>query len=527
MAAEHPEIPTLSQLFLNKLRTAVLDSPETPLLQLFPHLEEELSQLEPDALKPLIDTLRFAANPDAQEVLTHIASPVTEKIIHEVQKADGQLQTSSNPALEDQIRDLSGLLGDFIHTLDLLEVNGFSHTQLRSLFSLMDSPIPALRSQALQLAPTFMRLDRREPLPEGEKPLDELVRDKIILFYTDSAHKDPIAAKIIVQSLVSEASLDLKSLFVNELGAIDPSETRTVENAFAVAANILGLEETILFLVHQMKESQDSVNFQANAAHILSIFTQFDAKLLEAADLYEGPLDINAWPAENDERKRFDINLLLKTFQNENHLLDIACGTGPHIQELIKAGKVMGGVDIAPRNVERARAANPEADIQLASWWNLPFPDHSFEGGYSIDRSAGHNFTVAQWIAFLSEAHRVVAGPLLVDGPNAEMGTADARRTEYAEKATALGIRHFEEGAYVGRALDGVYTFRTALSDEQMKAIAVLAGYEAEEIARQKYTDHTGKPNENIFWKLTPKEFTMEDKLKAVPQAYTGFQPLF
>lgn len=59
----------------------------------------------------------------------------------------------------------------------------------------------------------------------------------------------------------------------------------------------------------------------------------------------------------------------------QEKILDVGCGTGLMLQHL-PAGSV--GLDINPRNVERARAYAPHARVDLGDAETLPYPDNTF-----------------------------------------------------------------------------------------------------------------------------------------------------
>jgi SAM-dependent methyltransferase len=60
-------------------------------------------------------------------------------------------------------------------------------------------------------------------------------------------------------------------------------------------------------------------------------------------------------------------------------ILELGCGAGtPETQRLAQRFRLTG-VDISPRQVERARAAVPEAEFLCADFTNLEFPENSFD----------------------------------------------------------------------------------------------------------------------------------------------------
>lgn len=66
----------------------------------------------------------------------------------------------------------------------------------------------------------------------------------------------------------------------------------------------------------------------------------------------------------------------------EGRCLDLGCGTGVALAELMRLGWTAVGVDISERMLRRARAHG--AELHRADITALPFPDASFDSGVSI-----------------------------------------------------------------------------------------------------------------------------------------------
>lgn len=61
------------------------------------------------------------------------------------------------------------------------------------------------------------------------------------------------------------------------------------------------------------------------------------------------------------------------------HVLDVACGTGDMVVELMKQGCTVTGVDISEEMLSIARQKAPRATYMLANAEHLPFEDNSFD----------------------------------------------------------------------------------------------------------------------------------------------------
>jgi SAM-dependent methyltransferase len=102
--------------------------------------------------------------------------------------------------------------------------------------------------------------------------------------------------------------------------------------------------------------------------------------------------------------------------QTPARVLDVGCGEGHFAAELMRAGFLVVGVDVAEEPLRRARAAHPELDLRLvpvAGPW--PLRDASFDtvwAGETIEH-------VADAAAWLSEVRRVLrsGGRLLLSTP--------------------------------------------------------------------------------------------------------------
>lgn len=60
-------------------------------------------------------------------------------------------------------------------------------------------------------------------------------------------------------------------------------------------------------------------------------------------------------------------------------VLDIACGTGLWLQELVRRGAKPSGLDISSKAVEECRLRLPSGDIREGVAETLPFPDRKFD----------------------------------------------------------------------------------------------------------------------------------------------------
>ena len=100
--------------------------------------------------------------------------------------------------------------------------------------------------------------------------------------------------------------------------------------------------------------------------------------------------------------------------------VDIGCGTGPLIDELVRHGIDAIGIDSSPGALEAARQRTPGATFHLGSVTRLPLADGSVDAATLIEVVEHLDDTTLD--AAINEAHRVLksAGLLLITTPNRE-----------------------------------------------------------------------------------------------------------
>lgn len=121
--------------------------------------------------------------------------------------------------------------------------------------------------------------------------------------------------------------------------------------------------------------------------------TDTDAQKQRAIDVHSDQADLFAARyAGRNEQARFrdcfnysrahldrHLNRYLPAEGNGARLLDVGCGTGPHLVDLRARGYDAAGVDASEEMLAHARSLNPGADLRQADIDALPFPDASFD----------------------------------------------------------------------------------------------------------------------------------------------------
>ena len=103
-------------------------------------------------------------------------------------------------------------------------------------------------------------------------------------------------------------------------------------------------------------------------------------------------------------------------------VLDLACGTGRHLRELVSAGVDSVGLDLSDVLLAEARAASPRVRLVQADMRGLPFADGVFAGLTSFFTSFGYFRTRAEDRRVAREARRALRsrGTFMLDFFNAE-----------------------------------------------------------------------------------------------------------
>ena len=205
----------------------------------------------------------------------------------------------------------------------------------------------------------------------------------------------------------------------------------------------------------------------------------------------------------NEQLQKFEEQLLEDEFKDKK-VLDVACGTGRHVLANSSAGVSVSGIDIVPKHVEYIKNKNPDTDVQIASWFDMPFPDNSYEGIYCLGMSFTHNTTIPDAVACLREMRRVLNddGIVILDLP-------DPAKGEYKDLIDQVSRVRISKGLKVLKGIindspDQEHYFDRFLPDDkQFILIAELAGFKAEKFAEKPYKGVSERENVNTYWKLT------------------------
>jgi SAM-dependent methyltransferase len=161
-----------------------------------------------------------------------------------------------------------------------------------------------------------------------------------------------------------------------------------------------------------------------------------------APRLYEIAFDMN---------RRGEVDFLTHCFRRYaagpvRRVIDIACGTGPHLIRLAERGYRMTGLDLSPKNVaflgERLAARRLEADLIVGDMTDFRVR-RPVDAAICMQDSQGHLLTNAQLLAHLRSVARAVrpGGLYVFDRYMASSWTNPARSWSWSRRRGRLIVR--------------------------------------------------------------------------------------
>ena len=152
-----------------------------------------------------------------------------------------------------------------------------------------------------------------------------------------------------------------------------------------------------------------------------------------------------------DMNRKQEVDFLVHCFRTYGRrpvrtVLDIACGTGPHLIRLAERGYRMSGLDLSPENIDflRERAADKGLAVDLhvgdMTRFRLPRP---VDAAICMQDSQGHLLTNDQLLAHLRAVARNVrrGGLYIFDRYMASSWTNPARSWSWSRRRGGLIVR--------------------------------------------------------------------------------------
>lgn len=161
-----------------------------------------------------------------------------------------------------------------------------------------------------------------------------------------------------------------------------------------------------------------------------------------APRLYEIAFDLN---------RKGEVDFLVHAFGRYarhpvRRVLDIACGTGPHLVRLAQRGYAMSGLDLSPRNIaylgDRVKAKGLDAELVIGDMTTFRLP-RPVDAAICMQDSQGHLLTNEQLIAHLRSVARALrsGGLYVFDRYMASSWTNPARSWSWSKRRGTLVVR--------------------------------------------------------------------------------------
>ena len=161
-----------------------------------------------------------------------------------------------------------------------------------------------------------------------------------------------------------------------------------------------------------------------------------------APRLYEIAFDLN---------RKGEVDFLEHCFKRfakrpVRRVVDIACGTGPHLLRLAARGYRMTGLDLSPENIEflreRTRAAGFDADLVVGDMTNFQLGAR-VDAAICMQDSQGHLLTNAHLLDHLRSVAQALrrGGVYVFDRYMASSWTNPARRWSWSRRRGRLIVR--------------------------------------------------------------------------------------
>ncbi len=287
---------------------------------------------------------------------------------------------------------------------------------------------------------------------------------------------------------------------------LQASTNKQVISIIQQIAPVMGVENIRKIL---RKYVEDNSSFREKFDIVFGYlgFDPTTAQVNLARDIYE-KIDFSTYKPNRDVQN-FEIETLKKELPEGSQVLDVACGTGRHIEALDNQGRFhVVGIDIVQKHIDYIKAKNPQQDVEVGSWFAMPFPDKTFDAAYCLGRSFTHNTTIPDAVMCLQEMGRVIKddGFIILDLPDPNVGDYKNYIAKTKEIAEAKKLKGVLPGMIIDSPDLQHYFDRYAPDAKAFNAIAELAGFRAEKLTELSYRGVNGNNNVNTYWKLTKEK---------------------
>ncbi len=210
------------------------------------------------------------------------------------------------------------------------------------------------------------------------------------------------------------------------------------------------------------------------------------------------------YPHRDEREAEAAVHLYLRsTPPPDGSILDIACGAGRHMRELLASGLHAVGLDLSMTMLSRAREHSPRADFVRGDMRRLPFREGGFAGVTSFFTSFGYFASRAEDERVVAEMRRVLqpGGSFMLDFLNSgrvRMDLVEAERSRIRGFDVSVR-RSIEDGVVIKQIRlqpdDGggerSFEERVRLYEtEELEQMLLQAGLEVQEL----FGDYHGTP---------------------------------
>ncbi len=506
--------------FLQRFAQRVQETPDVALDELVDVSDEELKAMPPEEYERF---MQFIGDMHSERLLVQYVPHIISKFI-QTKPDDIPVMQALLPQIG---TDLAVLLSQHTSFTD----NSGNQTTTSSmydiaspLYDIATNPHHPLNRYTLQTIPSLVILDNKK---EGKHDLlEKLGTDtKRLLLSADT--RDVELGNRLSEVIWGHFSQDeLAKLAVSVL--IDSTDMEKQKELFTSFANKLTDVALVTMLRDLALTSDPQTEARINQIFKNTGYLPEHGTISSVEQIYGEHFDIATYDA-NEKSLVHEVQLILTEMKDAQVILDLPCGSGRHLLELMKHGKTVYGIDIVQKYIDHIKNLNPQALVQQGGMESLPFPPGMFDGVYSLGRSFQHMSDSVKWIQTLKNIGIVLKdnGKLLIDAPSRE-GYVGARINELNANAQELGIVSHEEGFVVGSPDNAHFFDRYFPDDELFIIMGELAGFRVEKIEELRYTDHTGKPNVNVYWRLTKQDLHLsaEEKIKKIVKIRHLFPPI-
>jgi SAM-dependent methyltransferase len=274
-----------------------------------------------------------------------------------------------------------------------------------------------------------------------------------------------------------------------------------------VLSDLAGAEEVRKKIDERIIENEKDANVKNNLEYVRSFIAPNKDKeaILGLQKFYQEKIKFEEYEV-NERMNKKEVELLESLISKDEKVLEMGCGAGRLIKELVKDGYNASGYDFTKRHVEITKSeiekSGQEAKVFQGDWHNNAIKDGSLDTVYSLGRNILHDYSIVDQAQLFREAARILAhgGKFIFDIPNREKGGYKKMVEEYKDEMERRGIRNFRYGSIYDSPDGKHFATRYAYSHEDIEELARLASFRIVKVERLPL--ETGQEDENWYYVL-------------------------